>query len=49
MHCHHLSDVEATRRAVRKLEAAGLVETTMIYRNDQGQRQIGVRLVADTA
>jgi hypothetical protein len=44
MHCHRSSDVESTRRAVRKLEAAGLFETRMIYRNDRGIRQIGVRL-----
>jgi len=44
MHCHRSSDVESTRRAVRKIEAAGLVETRMIYRNDRGMRQIGVRL-----
>jgi hypothetical protein len=43
-HCWYSSDVEATRRAVRTLEAAGLVETKMIWRNQRGQRQIGVRL-----
>jgi hypothetical protein len=46
MHCHHLSDVESTRRAVRKLEVAGLVQTQMIRRDERGMRQIGVRLVA---
>jgi hypothetical protein len=40
----HRSDVESTRRAVHKLEVAGLVETTMICRNQQGQPQIGVWL-----
>jgi hypothetical protein len=49
MHCHYSSDVEATRRAVRTLEAAALVETKMIRRNQGGQRQIGVRLATDTA
>jgi hypothetical protein len=44
LHCARTSDVENTRRAVRKLEAAGLVETKMIWRNDHGQCQIGVRL-----
>jgi hypothetical protein len=39
------SDVESTRRAVRKLEAAGLVETRYVWRNQYGQRQIGVRLL----
>jgi hypothetical protein len=38
------SGVESTRRAVRKLEAAGLVETRWISRNNVGQRQLGVRL-----
>jgi hypothetical protein len=46
-HTRHSSDVESTRRAVRELEAAGLVETQMIWRGGQrGQRQIGVRLAA---
>ena len=40
------SDVELTRRAVRKLEAAGLVETRLIWRNEMGQRQLGVRLAS---
>jgi hypothetical protein len=44
LHCRRSSDVEATRRAVRKLEAAGLVETKPIWRHGRGQRQIGVRL-----
>jgi hypothetical protein len=43
-HFGHSSDIEATRRAVRKLEAAGLVETKMVWRNERGQCQIGVRL-----
>jgi hypothetical protein len=47
LHSWHSSDVEATRRAVRKLEAAGLVETKMIWRNEKGQCQIGVRLTRD--
>jgi ribosomal protein S19E (S16A) len=38
------SDAESTRRAVRTLEAAGLVQTRIIYRNNRGFRQIGVRL-----
>src|SRR6516165_12152389 len=42
MHNWHSSDVESTRRAVHKLEAAGLVETTTICRNQRGQCQIGV-------
>jgi hypothetical protein len=37
-------DVKSTRRAVRSLEAAGLVETRHIRRNERGQRQLGVRL-----
>ena len=40
------SHVELTRRAVRKLEAAGLVETRLIWRNEMGQRQLGVRLAS---
>jgi hypothetical protein len=43
-HDHHSSAVEATRRAVRTLEAAGLVQTKMIWRNNHGQKQLGVRL-----
>jgi hypothetical protein len=43
-HCHRASDIESTRRAVRTLEAAGLVETKKIWRGDHGQAQIGVRL-----
>ncbi|OBH84385.1 hypothetical protein [Mycobacterium sp. E2989] len=38
------SDVESIRRAVRKLESEGLVETKMIWRNQHGQKQLGVRL-----
>jgi hypothetical protein len=41
---HHASQVEATRRAVRGLEAAGLVETRLIHRDDRNQPQLGVRL-----
>lgn len=44
LHCHASSDVEATRRAVRKLEIAGLVDTKMIWRNQRGQRQLAARL-----
>ena len=43
------SDVAAIRRAVRNLEAAGLVETRYIWRNNRGQRQIGVRLLRSSA
>ena len=39
------SDVESTRRAVRKLEVVGLVETRWVWRHGlNGQRQLGVRL-----
>jgi hypothetical protein len=44
-HTDNRPDVEATRRAVRALEAAGLVEVRLIHRNQRGQRQLGVRLV----
>jgi hypothetical protein len=43
-HTAHRPDVEATRRAVRSLQAAGLVEVRMIHRNQRGQSQLGVRL-----
>jgi hypothetical protein len=43
-HIDNRPDVEATRRAVRALEAAGLVEVRMIHRNEHGQAQLGVRL-----
>lgn len=39
------ADVESTRRAVRNLETAGLVETRYIWRGGQrGQRHIGIQL-----
>ena len=44
-HTANRPDVEATRRAVRALEAAGLVEVRTIHRNERGQAQLGVRLV----
>ena len=41
----HLPEVEATRRALRGLEAAGLVEVRKVRRDGAGHHQLGARLV----
>jgi hypothetical protein len=40
----HAPEVEATRRAVRGLEAAGLVEVRLVRRDGAGQAQLAARL-----
>jgi hypothetical protein len=40
----HASEVEATRRALRGLEAAGLVEVRLVRRDGAGQPQLAARL-----
>jgi hypothetical protein len=41
---HRASDVEATRRALRGLVAAGLVEVRLVRLDGAGQQKLGARL-----
>lgn len=45
---HRDTDIASVYRAVRKLEAAGLVETKIIQRNNMGAHKLAARLTAVT-
>ena len=43
---HHRAEVESTRRALRGLAAAGLVELALVRLDGSAQQQLGARLVS---